>query len=251
MKPFFCRIGGKNLMRNQIIPLIPNHKVYVEPFVGGGAIYWNKKPAELEVISDIDKALIDGYNDIKSANTTLSEYPEDLNTIEKLTQFLHKPNKTKEEKLTEKLIIANNGYSSHPVRKTLVIYASTNPHTKTQKIDEYKQRMKNTIIKNQDYKQVIDDYDSEDTVFYLDPPYVANDKHENNKMYKNNKMDFEELSNILSNIKGKFLLSINEHPVITGLFKKFKTRKLKLTTNAGTTSRIGRKPRVELLITNF
>ena len=34
MKPFFSYYGGRQRMANKIIPLIPKHTVYCEPFSG-------------------------------------------------------------------------------------------------------------------------------------------------------------------------------------------------------------------------
>ncbi len=48
--------GGKNAhgTYQQIINLIPPHKIYIEPFVGSGAIFRNKLPAVLTVLNDKD-----------------------------------------------------------------------------------------------------------------------------------------------------------------------------------------------------
>lgn len=42
MRNVFGRVGAKTTLVKYIIPLIPEHKIYVEPFVGGGAIYFHK-----------------------------------------------------------------------------------------------------------------------------------------------------------------------------------------------------------------
>jgi DNA adenine methylase len=60
-------------------------------------------------------------------------------------------------------------------------------------------------ILNIDYKEVIKKYDSKDTFFYLDPPYMGREKYYINHDF--NKKSHYELSDILNNIKGKFLLS--------------------------------------------
>ena len=63
---FFCRTGSKRPIIKDILKLIPNHKIYVEPFVGGGSLYWGKKQASKSIINDLDKDLIDGYKLLKS-----------------------------------------------------------------------------------------------------------------------------------------------------------------------------------------
>jgi len=53
--------GGKQLMLKHIIPLIPEHKVYTESFVGGAAVFFVKVPAPCEVINDLNKEVANFY----------------------------------------------------------------------------------------------------------------------------------------------------------------------------------------------
>lgn len=60
-------------------------------------------------------------------------------------------------------------------------------------------------IHNLDYKEVIELYDSESTFFYVDPPYMGKEEYYINHNF--NKKTHQELSNVLNNIKGRFILS--------------------------------------------
>jgi len=60
-------------------------------------------------------------------------------------------------------------------------------------------------ILNVDYKEVISKYDSPETFFYLDPPYMGREKYYINHDFNEN--SHYELSSILNNIKGRFALS--------------------------------------------
>jgi DNA adenine methylase len=60
-------------------------------------------------------------------------------------------------------------------------------------------------IHNLDYKEIINNYDSESTFFYLDPPYMGRENYYINHNFGEN--SHYELSNLLNNIKGRFLLS--------------------------------------------
>lgn len=53
--------GGKQTMLKHIMPLIPAHKIYTEAFCGGAAVLFAKRPAEAEVINDINMELTNFY----------------------------------------------------------------------------------------------------------------------------------------------------------------------------------------------
>jgi DNA adenine methylase len=53
--------GGKQNLVTTILPLIPNHKLYAEVFVGGGAIFWSKPQSDVEVINDTNREMINFY----------------------------------------------------------------------------------------------------------------------------------------------------------------------------------------------
>jgi DNA adenine methylase len=50
----FPWVGGKRLLRDHIISLIPEHRCYIEAFAGGAWVYWGKEPSKVEVINDLD-----------------------------------------------------------------------------------------------------------------------------------------------------------------------------------------------------
>jgi len=45
-------IGGKNRLASRIIPLIPKHTTYVEPFAGGAQVFFHKEPSAIEILND-------------------------------------------------------------------------------------------------------------------------------------------------------------------------------------------------------
>jgi DNA adenine methylase len=50
--------GGKQMLAAQIIARMPPHRVYLEPFAGGAAVLFAKKPAERETINDSDERVV-------------------------------------------------------------------------------------------------------------------------------------------------------------------------------------------------
>jgi len=97
------------------------------------------------------------------------------------------------------------------------LYNFSVPSTKLKRVEGIHEYMKNTTVLNQDYKNVIKKYDGPNTFFYLDPPYESTA----GQIYNIDSINYDELAAVLKGIKGKFLLSINDSPIIRKLFKGF------------------------------
>jgi DNA adenine methylase len=248
MKPIFCRIGSKYLMSKQIIDMFPEYDKYVEVFCGSSAVLFKKDKVDYEVINDLDIDLINDYKMLMKIDNYVKKH--ELNTIPLLQDFIRKSEHDNiQDKFTNKLIRRCNGFSSQPINvNTLKVYQQSDPNRKLKNLHKYQERLKNVIITSVDYKIVLDRHDSKDCLFYLDPPY------ENSKsIYRLHKIDYKELAECLKKLKGKFVMSMNDSPNIRLIFKDFKFKILKLRTYAPKTSKtkIGCKPRVEILIYNF
>lgn len=247
LQPFFCRIGSKTPIAKKVIDLIPEHLIYIEPFVGSGSIFFKLRdiPSK-KVISDLDKRLIDGYKLLKKGVFIPEDYFENK-SLEELNE-MHKQTKTDKQKLVSTLLDCNTFRSN--CGSNSKIYKTTTHERKLKKLEEYKKYLKNVTILNKDYKTVIDKFDSENSFFYLDPPY------ENSKeLYKHGSFNFEELADKLKNIKGLFLLSINDSKNIRNLFKDFHIQPIKVKGKTGNFEnpklKLGTGIRKELLITNY
>ncbi|MGK0289833.1 MAG: DNA adenine methylase, partial [bacterium] len=87
-------------------------------------------------------------------------------------------------------------------------------------------------------------YDRPHTLFYLDPPYFNSETDYGKNIFS--KEDFFQMSEILRNIEGKFLLSINDTPEIREIFSGFEFHEVKVRYSIGKQS----KKNPELIITN-
>ncbi len=73
MKPPLTYYGGKQKLAKYILPLISKHKLYCEPFFGGGVIFFAKEPYEIEVINDTNGDLINFYSVVKNRFNALKK----------------------------------------------------------------------------------------------------------------------------------------------------------------------------------
>jgi DNA adenine methylase len=241
LRPFYCRIGSKWRIRKLIMKYMPKHRIYVEPFVGSGAIMWAKEPSEIEVINDKDKSLVDDYKLLKTIEDRKLPSEDLLKSEESLNHFFNKAPNTAMNKLTKSILLRCSTFGN---RAEGQLYLKGNPLNKLKKIDDYQNRLKDIKIYNKSYEEIIKKYDSPDTFFYLDPPYEASEG-----LYKDPVIDYDEMRNILDKVKGKWLVSINDSPFIRKVFKGHYYKAIKLPSVGGTA--IGLKPRKELIIANY
>jgi DNA adenine methylase len=244
MNPFFCRIGSKRLLANKIIKYIPEHETYVEPFAGSASVFFRKDKAKKNILNDLDKNLIEGYRLLKKSSSN----PEDYNIqngVKNIQKFVDNVslNDSIEDRLLQKLYLMCDTFGSKGFGK---IYKAHNQKRKIDKIQDYKNKLKNTTITNKDYKTIIKKYDSPKTFFFLDPPY---EKSVEQTVYEFGSMNFEEFKNILDEIDGYFLLTINDSPYIRRLFKDYIIVPIKVKKIGNLY--VGEQDRNELLIMNY
>jgi len=236
--------------------LFPVHEVYVEPFFGGGALFFGKEPSQKEVVNDLDSNLIADYKRILTAPNDASSYP--MPTTESgQNAFLTQTNTSVPAKVVESLLRRCNGFGGNYLEKGKTgvytddrrILKVTTHKQKLNKMKEYKERLGHATILNQDYRKVIKKYDSAKTFFFLDPPYEMSKGIGYAKGSED--FDFDELASALRHIKGDFLMTINNSPRIRKAFEDFKLYPYVVKGHHSVTSGIGSKDRPELLISNY
>jgi DNA adenine methylase len=244
LKPFIGRIGSKTSLIKDIIPIIPSHKIYVELFVGGGSIFWNKLPAEKSIINDLDKKVIESYKLLKKVPLNSDLTFLDNKSIAEIQKFVDNINENSSvvNKLIASFKYSRGTFNSSGKGK---IYQNIKLDKVERDLKEFKQLLKNTTILNQDYIKVIKKYDSPNTFFFLDPPYEESDN-----LYNNSTIDYEKMRDLLKTIKGKFLLSINDSKYISNIFKDFFQKKVSVS-NVSNSPMLETKNRKELIITNY
>jgi DNA adenine methylase len=243
IKAPFCRQGNKMPILNNIINLVPDHKIYCEPFAGSAVVFFNLPKAELSILNDLDPDVYERLKLLQKAPLDMTKYPHDLNTIEKIKYFYENHENTISDLLLYHRIIACNGFSGMPVNNIKQIFKTASANYFLNHLEYYKKMLSGVKITNRDYIDIMLKYDSQDTFFFIDPPYEATNKG----FYSDTDMNYEKLSFLLQNIEGKFLLTINDSPNIRKIFKPFTIKKI----NIRSLWRKKEKIRKELFIMNF
>jgi DNA adenine methylase len=102
-------------------------------------------------------------------------------------------------------------------------------------------------LENRDALKVIQTRDKEDTFFYIDPPYFNSDCGHYDGYTE---LDFKALLNLLSSIKGRFLLSSYPSPVLDEFVKSNDWQQLTFNKHLSATSKKGSR-KTEVLTSNY
>lgn len=209
--------GAKNRLVNWLICFVPEHKLYIEPFFGSGALLFNKKPAYLETINDIDGDIINFFKVMREDGESLSraialtpyareEYEaaykpiENIDSFERARRFAVKcwqgfgcGNRYKNGFRSGKSVGSPNparAWSSLPETIQFAVY-----------------RLKKVQIENKNAIKLISEVRDRDAFIYADPPYLLSTRK---KYLYNNEMtdkEHEELLKVLIDSPAKIMLS--------------------------------------------
>lgn len=252
IKTPFGHPAGKNYLRKEIIPRLLEAKRYVETFCGSASILFGIDSGKYkeEVLNDLDKDYVSAFKFFKSMTE------DDLN---KLKQYKWSSSKSFFNELKKKQFKSNienvgkflyliwnsfncmrKSYSGainyHPIKKLDRIYAEVKP------------RLKNVTILNKDALDIIKQYDGKDVIFYIDPPYPG----KWDASFGKDEFDVEQLAQVLKNLKGKFLLSLEYDRKYYDLFKQFNIISVSLRASGNTWVGENRqKENTEILIANY
>lgn len=250
MKPPICRMGGKSKLRKTIIEMIPEHTCYIELFFGAGWVYFGKEKSKVEVINDIDRELINLFKMIKhhapeierqldyefSGRDIFEEYKhctlEYLTEIHRAVRFLYLITQSFAGKG------GNYGYGTNTKPSPQIFYKNV--------LQELKERLRNTYVENLSFEKIIDKYDREYSFFFCDPPYWETAGYGNSFGEKEHLL----LRDKLKSIKGKFLVTINDHPQIREWYKGFNIKEVGVNYSISRQDK-ARKEYAELIITNY
>lgn len=201
-------------MLRHILPLIPAHNLYCEPFVGGGAVFWAKSPSNVETINDFDGRVVNFYKvcqtEFSALRTLILATPHSRKAHREAEQALKYPDIYSSLTRAWAFYVATaQGFSGKMqsgwgyARKTNTD-ALKNYNKKSRFIKSFQERLNRVQIECNDALKVIKSRDAADSFFYADPPYYNSDCGH----YKGYTLqDYTSLLDALSAIKGKFLLS--------------------------------------------
>lgn len=228
--------GGKFSHLDWLLPLLPKAHHYCEPFAGSAAVLLNREPAPVETYNDIDGEVVNFFR-------VLREQPDELTRAIALTPFSREEffyavteaanRESALERARRFYVRARQARTGLAQTATLGRWANCKNTSRAgmsgvisrwlggiEGLGEIGKRLLRVQIENRPALDVIRLYDSDDTLFYCDPPY-AHEIRGDTKAYRF-EMDEEQhrcLASALHSIEGKAAISGYRCPLMDKLYK--------------------------------
>lgn len=202
-----------------ILSFFPPHEIYVEPFGGGASVLMRKSRARVEVYNDLDASVVNVFR-------VMREAPGELRGMLELTPYsreeyekAHEPTPCLIEQARRTIILSFMGHGADSITtngKSGFRAKTVNPNRHAAldwinyypEVKAFHERLAGVTIENKDAFEIIPSFDSERTLFYLDPPYVhatRGAKHNYNHELTNK--EHERLCLLIASLKGMVVLS--------------------------------------------
>jgi DNA adenine methylase len=171
--------GGKQQLANQIVPLFPRHRVYLEPFAGGAAVLFAKRRVERETLNDMDGTIVRFWR-------VLRDRPQELAAAVAATPYSREEWESSRELAgtddieAARMLLVNIDQSFSRSRRSWSVPCIGDGRGRWQpgswanlppKILAAAERLSGVALEHGDALQMIPKWDRSDAVIYLDPPY--------------------------------------------------------------------------------
>jgi DNA adenine methylase len=235
-RPVMRYHGGKYRCAERIISLFPPHGAYVEPFAGAASVMLRKERSRCEIYNDLDSEVVNVFRVLRDPGSAAR-----LADLLYLTPFAHaeldlsyEPTDDDVERARRTIARSFLGYSSAAASKDHKTgfrakqtgrgwtpardFASYPEH-----IAQFVERFRGVVIENDNALKIIRQHDSDDTLFYCDPPYPLSTRYEGAQWghcYRYDMSDGEHrmLAEILRSVRGMTIISTYQSALYDRLF---------------------------------
>lgn len=227
--------GGKYSHLDWLLPLLPETKHYCEPFGGSAAVLLNRVPMPVETYNDLDGEVVNFFRVLRSDKEALLEaigltpfsreefelaiepLTENLSDLERARRFFIRARQVR----TGLAQTASSGRWAHCLLTSRAGMAGAVSRWlgSVEGLSEIAQRLLRVQIEHAPATEVIQRYDSDETLFYCDPPYPHDSRGDKNAYaYEMTDNDHRELAEVLHAVKGKVALSSYDSPLMSELY---------------------------------
>jgi DNA adenine methylase len=235
-RPVAGYIGGKKNLSKRLVQLINEtpHKLYIEPFVGMGGVFFRRdRRPKVEVINDISADVSTLFrilqrhfqqflDTLKWQLSGRAEFerlmrvdPDTLTDLERSARFLYLQKLSFGGKVSGRTFgVTTSGPARFDLTKLVPL------------LEAVHERLASVHIERLSFEKLIPRYDRPGALFYCDPPYVGGETDYGKGVFCPG--DFTRLRDALQAVEGRFILSINDRPEIRELFANSRIEEVQL-----------------------
>lgn len=240
IRPILRYHGGKWRIAPWVIAHFPPHRIYVEPFGGGASVLLRKPRSPAEVYNDLDDEVVNVFRVLRSPKQAARLRELLLLTPWSRTEFWdsYEPTRSKVEAARRTIVRSYQAHGNTSLLDSSASFRARNQHGHGRAsaaqvwagwpagVPSYVERLRGVTLENRPAIEVIEQQDSPETLFYLDPPYPLEARSsvrvpsEAKRGYKHNLSDveYEALAAQLSRVAGMVVLSGYRCPLMDRLF---------------------------------
>ncbi|MFN4266284.1 MAG: DNA adenine methylase [Aquabacterium sp.] len=221
-RPVMRYHGGKFRLAQWIIGHFPSHDTYVEPFAGAASVLMAKPKCRAEVYNDLDSRVVNVFRVLRNQATA-----NELRRRIRLTPFSREEFEDSYAPATDPVDAAHKtimqsfmGYGSDATTREdrpgfrAKRAQGTLPSSEwagwPESVPVFTERLRSVVIESRDALELMPDYDTPTSLFYVDPPYVRATRYDNGRHgYRHELSDqqHEQLAAVLHGLKGMVVLS--------------------------------------------
>ena len=256
--------GGKFSHLAWLLPLLPKCRHYCEPFAGSAAVLLNRAPSPIETYNDLDGEVVNFFRVLRDEKEKLVEAVgltpfsrEEFALACKLDAKL-----TPLERARRFYVRARQVRTGLAQTATLGRWANCKNTSRAgmsgvisrwlgaiEDLPHVAERLLRVQIENRPARDAIRLYDSPDTLFYCDPPYIHHTRGDAKAYgYEMTNQQHAELANVLNRVRGKVALSNYQCALMDELYPSSKWHKI---VSEARTNHATKGTRIEILWTNY
>lgn len=210
--------GGKFSHLDWLLPLLPDCLHYCEPFAGSGAVLLNRDPSPVETYNDIDGEVVNFFKVLRQEKEKLieqialtpfsreefaiaCELDPDLSQVERARRFYIRARQVRTG-LAQTASIGRWANCKNTSRSGMSGVVSRWLGG-VEQLDFIAERLLRVQIENRPAIDIIKLYDSKETLFYCDPPYIHETRGDTKSYgFEMNDNHHRELAKTLNSIDG-------------------------------------------------
>lgn len=245
--------GGKSRLAAQLFPLFDNqHTTYIEPFAGAAAmLFLRPEPAKSEVLNDINGELVNLYRVVKHhLDELVRQFRWQLVAREEFERNQRTPPTvlTDIQRAARFLFLQKTAFGGKVSGQNFGVNAGGPPRINLTRLEEDLSdahlRLARVTIEHLPWQECMRRYDAPSAFFFCDPPYWQTEGYGIEFGIE----QYQALASTLRSLKGRALLTINDHPDMRKAFAGFRIKRLTTRYTIGQSAKAKQAVRGELAV---